>query len=288
MIPAAFAYVAPGSVPEAVELLRRHGTEAKILAGGQSLIPMMRFRLATPSLLIDIGRIADLRYLREEGGWLRIGALTTHADVERSPLVRERYPLLAGTAAWVADPVVRNLGTVCGSLAHADPAGDWGPALLAARAEAVITGPSGERVLPLDDFFVDTFTTALREDEILTEVRVPAPSGRTGGSYRKIERKVGDFATAAVGVQVTLGGDGRIREVGIGLCAAGPVSLRARHAEASLLGQVPTDEAIARAGELAAAQSDPRDDARGPAEYKRDMFRVLTVRALRAAVDSVR
>lgn len=284
MIPAAFEYVAPGSVAEAVELLRRHGSDAKIIAGGQSLIPMMRFRMASPALLIDIGRIPDLAYLREEQGYLRIGALTRTSEVEQSPLIGARYPLLASTAGWVADPIVRNLGTVCGSLVHADPAGDWGAALLAARAEAVIAGPDGQRTLPLDDFLVDTFTTALGEDELLTEVRVPVPTGRTGGNYQKIERKVGDFATAAVGVQVTLDAAGRVAQAGIGLCAAGPISRRATAAEACLIGQPLSEAAIAEAGAAAAAQAEPSADTRGPAEYKQDMFRVLTMRALRQAL----
>lgn len=288
MIPAAFEYVAPGSVSEAIALLQRHGSDAKVIAGGQSLIPMMRFRLATPAVLIDIGRIPDLAYIREEGGWLRIGALTRHAAMEHSPLVRERYPLLASTAGWVADPIVRNLGTVCGSLVHADPAGDWGAALLAAGARVVITGPGGRRTLALDDFLVDTFTTALAEDELLTEVQVPAPAGPTGGNYQKIERKVGDFATAAVGVQISLDGQGRIARAGIGLCAAGPISRRAAAAEASLIGQDPGAAAFAQAGELAAAAAEPVADTRGPAEYKQDMFRVLTVRALRAAAAGIR
>lgn len=288
MIPAAFAYESPQSVSEALALLQRHGADAKVIAGGQSLIPMMRFRLASPAVLIDIGRIAELAYLEEKGGWLRIGALARHAEMENSPLIRERYPLLASTAGLVADPIVRNLGTVCGSVVHADPAGDWGAALLAARAQVVITGPMGQRTMPLDDFLVDTFTTALAENELLTEVRVPIPVAATYGNYQKIERKVGDFATAAVGVQVTLDARGRVAQAGIGLCAAGPVSRRATDAEASLNGQPLTNAAIARAGELAAAQADPGSDTRGPAEYKRDMFRVLTVRALRQATAAVR
>jgi len=288
MIPAAFEYVAPGSVSEAIGLLQRHGSDAKIIAGGQSLVPMLRFRLASPAVLVDIGRIAELAYLREEDGWLRIGALTRHAEMERSPLIRDRYPLLASTAGWVADPIVRNLGTVCGSLAHADPAGDWGAALLAARARVVLSGPSGQRTLALEDFLLDTFSTALGEDELLTEVQVPAPTGATGGNYQKIERKVGDFATAAVGVQIGFDARGRIAAAGIGLCAAGPISRRAARAEACLIGQPPNDAAFANAGALAAAQAEPSADTRGPADYKQDMFRVLTVRALRAAAAGTR
>lgn len=283
MIPAAFEYTAPASLAEAVQLLERHGPDAKVIAGGQSLIPAMRFRMATPGVLVDIGRIPGLDVLAEEGGVLRIGALVRHADIEHSPLVRSRYPLLASTARVVADPLVRNLGTVAGSLVHADPAGDWGAALLAARAEVVLTGPNGQRTMSVDDFLVDTFTTALEPGELLTEIRVPAPGPRSGGNYQKIERKVGDFATAAVGVQVAVGADGRCTAAGIGLCAVGPTSLRAREAEAFLVGQPLTEAVFARAGELAAAACSPVADTRGSEDFKRDMVRVLTVRALRAA-----
>lgn len=283
MIPAAFEYAAPRSLAEAIDLLVRHGPDARVIAGGQSLIPAMRFRLSAPALLVDIGRIPGLDVLAEEDGVLRIGALVRHADLEHSPLVRRRYPLLASAARVVADPLVRNLGTVAGSLAHADPAGDWGAALLAARAEVVLTGPRGPRTLALEDFLVDTFATALEPAELLTEVRVPAPGPRSGGSYQKIERKVGDFATAAVGVQVAVGEDGRCTAAGIGLCAVGPTSLRAREAEAFLVGQPLAEAAFARAGELAAAACSPVADTRGSEAFKRDMVRVLTVRALRAA-----
>ncbi|HVA37293.1 MAG TPA: xanthine dehydrogenase family protein subunit M [Candidatus Dormibacteraeota bacterium] len=282
MISAAFEYAVPKTLAEAIALLRRD-PGGKILAGGQSLIPMMRFRLAAPSLLIDITRIPELHVMREEDGALRIGAAVSHAEIENAALIAQRYPLLASTAAVVADPVVRNRGTLCGSLVHADPAGDWGAALIAARAEVVIAGPAGERRMPLEEFLIDTFTTALGEDEVLAAVRVPTPGPRSGGSYLKIERKVGDFATAAVGVQLTLDAQGRVERAGIGLCAAGPVSLRAAAAEQRLIGKPLDDAAIASAGQEAAAAADPAADTRGPVDFKKDMFRVLTVRALRAA-----
>lgn len=283
MIPAAFEYVAPRSVAEAVALLRQHSYDAKVIAGGQSLIPMMRFRMAQPKVLVDIGRIPGLDYLREEDGYLRIGALVRHATMEHSPLIQERYPLLAATARVVADPLVRNLGTVAGSLVHADPAGDWAAAMMAARAQVVVAGPDGERLIGIDDFLVDTFTTALEPDELVVEVRVPIPGPRSGGDYQKIERKVGDFATAAVAVQVTLDEAGRCQQAGIGLCAVGPITLRAAAAEEALVGQ-PLDEAtIRKAAALAAEAAQPTSDTRGSAEYKRDMVRVLTIRALRSA-----
>lgn len=282
MIPASFEYAAPQTLAEAVSLLQRHGGEAKVLAGGHSLIPLMKLRLAAPPLIVDISRLSGLAFITEGDGVLRIGALTRHADVEASDLVRARYPLLADTARVIADPLVRNMGTVGGSLAHADPAGDWGAAMLAARAQLVAVGPRGERTIPIDEFFVDTFATALQPDEILTEVRVPQPRARSGGAYEKIERKVGDFAVAAVGVQLTLDRAGT--HVGIGLCNVGATSLRARQAEDALRGRTLDDAAVARAAALAAAESEPVGDLRGPAEYKRDMVRVLTGRALRLAL----
>jgi aerobic carbon-monoxide dehydrogenase medium subunit len=283
VIPAAFDYKAPGSLAETVSLLQEYGPDAKIIAGGQSLIPMMRFRMLMPSVLIDIGRIPDLAYLFEENDYLRIGARVTHGAMERSALLAERYPLLAATAKVVADPVVRRRGTVVGSLVHADPAGDWAAAMMAARAEVVILGPAGLRVVTIDDFLVDTFTTALGEAEVAIEVRVPVPVPRSGGSYLKIERKVGDFATAAVGVRIRLAADGRCEHAGIGLCAVGPITLRAAAAEASLIGEPLTEPVIGQAAQLAAAASQPSPDTRGPAEYKQDMIRVLTARALRQA-----
>ncbi len=285
VIPAAFEYVAPGSVAETVSLLQQHGYDAKIIAGGQSLIPMMRFRVLQPKVLIDIGRIPGLDYLKEEDGYLRIGALVRSKTLETSPMIAERYPLLSATGKVVADPIVRNRGTIAGSLVHADPAGDWAAAMMAARAQVVIAGPNGERTVAIDEFLIDTFTTALEDGEFVTEVRVPTAGPRSGGHYLKIERKVGDFATAAVGVQITLGADGRCEQAGIGLCAVGPITLRAKEAEAILVGQNLTDEVIRKAARAAAAESEPGADTRGPAEYKRDMIRVLTQRALQKAAE---
>ncbi|MDR7554228.1 MAG: FAD binding domain-containing protein [Armatimonadota bacterium] len=284
MIPERFEYLAPTSVAEAVELLRAHGGDARLLAGGHSLIPLMKLRLAMPRYVIDLNRVPGLAYVEEADGVLRIGAMTRHADMEHADVVRRRYPLLADAARVIADPLVRNMGTVGGALAHADPAGDWGAAMLAARATVVATGPRGERVVAIDEFFLDTFATALEPDDVLTEIRVPQPAPRTGGAYLKLERKVGDFAIAAVGAQVTLDARGVCTAVGIGLCNAGPRSLRARDAEEALLGRVPDEATIARAAEAAAREADPSSDLRGPAEYKRDVVRVLAARALRRAL----
>lgn len=285
MIPAAFDYKAPRTLAGTVALLQEYGPDAKLISGGQSLIPMMRFRMLQPRILIDIGKIEGLDYLMEEDGFLRIGARVTHGMMERSPLLVQSYPLLAATARVVADPVVRRRGTIAGSLAHAEPASDWAAALMAARAELVITGPEGIRTATIDQFLVDTFTTILEEAEVLTEIRVPTPGPRSGGAYLKIERKVGDFATAAVGVQVELDAAGICQKAGIGLCAVGPITLRAKDAEAALIGAELTEPVIANAARLAAAASQPTADTRGPVEYKQDMVRVLTARALRQAAD---
>ncbi len=284
MFPAAFEYVAPSTLDQAIGLLATYGPEAKVLAGGQSLIPAMRFRLITPRVLVDINRLGGLNFLEGSDARLRIGALVRHRELEASELIRRRYPLLADAAAVVADPIVRNLGTVAGSAWATDPAGDWGAALLAAGAEVVVAGPRGGRTVPLDGFFTGPLMTILQPDEVITEVRVPTPGPREAGAYLKLERKVGDFAVVAVGVQVALDEAGVCRKAGIGLAAVGPTSLRAAAAEEWLVGKALDDAVINRAGELAAAASSPSDDTRGPAEYKRDMVRVLTVRALRRAL----
>ncbi len=284
MIPPRFDYVAPSTLDEAVGILRAEGDEAKPLSGGQSLIPLLKLRLAAPRLLVDLNRISGLDVLTEENGYLRIGALVREHDIESSGIVRSRYPLLADAAGVVADPVVRNRATLCGNIAHADPANDHPAALLALGATAIARGPAGERAIPITDFFTGLFSTALAPDELLVEVRIPAPAGHTAGAYLKLERKVGDFATAAVAAQVTLAGDGTLSRVGIGLTNVGPTALRARRAEAHLDGSRPSDDALEEAGRLAAEEAQPVGDRRGSVEYKRDLVRVLTVRALRLAI----
>ncbi|OLC56236.1 MAG: carbon monoxide dehydrogenase [Chloroflexi bacterium 13_1_40CM_4_68_4] len=282
MIPAAFEYQAPRELAEAIELLASSAGEAKILAGGQSLIPLMKFRLAQPARLIDINRIDGLAYVRANGD-LRIGALTREVDLEGNELIRGSYPIIAETAAVIADPLVRNLATVGGNIAHADPANDHPATLLALRASVVARGRRGERVISIDDFFVDTFTTSLQPDEIVVEIRVPRASPRSGGAYLKLERKVGDFAIAGVAAHLTLDAQQRITEAGIGLTNVGPTAIRARRAEGALRGRSPDDPAFTAAAEAAAAESQPVSDLRGPADYKRDVVRVLTMRALRRA-----
>ena len=285
MIPAAFEYHAPTSIAEALELLARLGEDAKILSGGQSLIPLMKLRLAAPRHLIDINGIPGLAYVREADGALRIGALTRESELEDSALVRTRYPLLFDTCKVIADPLVRNLATVGGNLAHGDPANDHPATMLALEAEVVAAGRKGERRIPVASFFTGPFTTALRADEILVEIRVPVPPPRTGGAYLKLERKVGDFATAAVAAQVTLDANGTCARAGIGLTNVGATPIKAVRAEAALAGRRLDAETIKRAAQLAAEASEPAADLRGSVEYKKDIVRVLTARALGRAAE---
>lgn len=287
MIPGPFDYHSPTSIDEALALLGRLGDGAKLLAGGQSLIPAMRFRLAQPEHLIDLNRISGLDYLREEKGHLAIGALTRESALEASATVQARYPLLADTARVVADPLVRNLATVGGNLAHADPANDHPATMIAYGAQVVARGPSGTRTIPIDDFFTGFFATALDPGEILVEVWIPAPGPGSGGAYVKLERKVGDFAVSAAAVQLTLAG-GKVSAIRIGLTNVYPGPLRARAAEAALAGKAPADDAIAAAGRAAAAECDPSNDLRGSVEYKRDVTRVLTQRAIKKALERAR
>ena len=284
MIPGPFNYLVPNSLDEAVALLAEHGDDAKILAGGHSLIPAMRFRLASPEILIDINRIPDLEYIREEDGHLAIGALTREAALEESVLIGEKYPLLADTARVIADPLVRNLATVGGNLAHADPANDHPATMLAYGASVVARGSAGSRSIAIDDFFVGLFENALGSDEILAEIRIPTPPPSSGGAYLKLERKVGDYAVSAVAVQLTLEGD-TVRAARIGLTNVNPVPMRATAAEAELVGKVASAEVLEASGRAAAAECDPSADLRGSVDYKRDLTRVLTKRAIRRAIE---
>jgi carbon-monoxide dehydrogenase medium subunit len=285
MIPAAFEYHTPGSIKEATALLARLGEDAKVLSGGQSLIPLMKLRLSSPRHVVDINGIEGLDGVREADGFLRIGALTRESDLEASDLVRTRYPLLYDTCKVIADPLVRNLATVGGNLAHADPANDHPATMLALGAEVIAVGTKGERKIPIGSFFTGPFATALSADEILVEIRIPASTARSGGAYLKLERKVGDFATAAVAVHVVLSAGGTCDQVGIGLTNVGLTPIKATQAEAGLKGKRPDAAAIKQASELAAAAAQPSDDLRGSAEYKKDLVRVLTARALRRAVE---
>jgi carbon-monoxide dehydrogenase medium subunit len=285
MIPAPFEYHRPASLGEAVALLSRLGDDAKILAGGQSLIPLMKLRLATPRHVIDINRVPGLASIAERDGVLAIGALVRESDLDASDVIRQRYPIVLDTCKVVADPLVRNLATIGGNLAHGDPANDHPATMLALGAEVVVIGPRGERRIPVSGLFTGPLTTALAPSEILTEIRLPVPPPRSGGAYLKMERKVGDFATAAVAVQVALTDAGACAAVGIGLTNVGPTPIKARRAEAWLQGRRPDEAAIREAARLAADESDPAEDLRGSVAYKRDLVRVLTARALRRALE---
>lgn len=283
MIPPSFDYVAPKSLSEAIAALGQDN--AKVLAGGQSLIPLMRFRLAGPTLLVDLNRVEGLSYIDEKDGWLRIGAMTRQSAVEHSDLVSEKYSLLADTVKVLSDPVVRNLGTVGGNVANADPVNDEPATMLAYEAEVVAMGPNGERVIPITSFYLDLYQSALAHDEILTEVRVPMPKPGSGGAYLKLERKVGDYATAAVAAQVELDDGGNFASVGIGLTNVGLTALKASAAEDFLKGKAANDDNIRQAAKLAAEAAQPIADMRGSEDYKRSLVRTYTVRALRLAVE---
>jgi len=288
MIPRSFEYSAPGTLNEAVSLLQKLGPDAKILSGGQSLIPMMKLRLASPPHIVDINRIPGLDYIKEEAGVLRIGALVRESDLEGSDLVRSRFPILADTTSVIADPLVRNQATVCGNLAHGDPANDHPATMLALGASVIAIGPSGEREIPVEKFFPGLFTTALQPDEILKEIRIPIPPPSSGGAYLKLERKVGDYATAGVAVQITVDGSGACSRAGVGLTNVGFTPIKATKAEAFLNGKTLDKSTIQQASELAASESQPADDIRGSADYKRDLVRVLTARALERAVARIK
>jgi len=288
MIPPSFDYHVPNSVNDAVGMLKKYGSEAKILSGGMSLIPLMKLRLAEPAHLIDINRISGLDQIEEADGFLTIGALVREANLEKSVLIRSKYPLLLDTTLVIADPLVRNRATIGGNLAHGDPANDHPATMLALEAELVVVGPQGERKIPVTGFFTDLFTTALNFDEILTEIRIPIPPPGSGGAYFKLERKVGDFATAGVAAQLTVGKDDVCERVGIGLTNVGVTPVKAEKAEEALRGKKIDGESIKRAAQLAAQESAPTADLRGSEEYKRDLVRVLTVRALNRALERSR
>lgn len=282
-----FEHHEPTTVAEAVSLLDSL-EEPTVLAGGQSLVPMMRFRLARPEVVVDLNRIDELDYLREENGSLRIGALCRHVDVEQSDLVAERYGSFADAAPLVADPQVRNRGTLVGSVAQSDPKGDWGTVLLAHDGEVVAHGPDGDRTIPADEFFLLPYDNALSPDELATELRVPVPGDREGSAYHKLKRKVGDYAMVGAAARVALDDDGAIADAGIALTAVDITNVPVPAAADELVGEPPDPALFKRAGELAADASNPETDEHGSATYKENMVRVLTQRALNDAVDRAR
>lgn len=285
MIPGQFDYVRPGTLDEALRILTEREGEAKLLSGGYSLLPLVKLRLAQPGVLVDLQAIGGLDGIAETDDWLRIGARATHRQVHEHPIIVDRYPTLRELAGGIGDPQVRNWGTIGGSVAHADPASDWPAALLAINATIVCRGQGGEREIKARDFFLDTFTTAIEPTEVLTEIRIPSRGRGNGGAYVKLERRVGDFATAGVCAIVILDDDGSIKRAGIGVTGVSSTPFAATGAETLLVGQKPGDDAFRAAAAATAAASQPVSDVRGPEDYKRAMVAELTVRALRTATE---
>jgi carbon-monoxide dehydrogenase medium subunit len=287
MIPGTFDYHAPSTLGEAVRLLGQYGEAAKVLAGGHSLLPMMKLRFATPEHLVDLNRVPELKGIGEQGGTIHIGAMTTENELIASPLLRDKCPLIPEAARLIADPQVRNCGTIGGDIAHGDPANDHPAIMLATGASFVLSGPRGERVIPADGFFLGLYSTQLKADEILREIRVPAVGKGTGSAYCKLKRKTGDFATAAAAVQLELDGK-TCRRINIALTNAGPIALKAKDAEAVLNGKAIDDKLIEQAAQKVMAICDPAEDLRGDREYKVHMAGEMTRRAIRQALERAR
>jgi carbon-monoxide dehydrogenase medium subunit len=283
MIPAGFEYHAPHSVADAIKLLSTLGPEAKLLAGGHSLLPMMKLRFAEPAHLIDLGRIPDLRGVAQVGNEVHIGAMTTESELLRSKLLAEKVPLLVEGAGWIADPQVRNRGTIGGDISHGDPGNDHPALMLALDASFVLRGPAGERVVKADGFFLGLYSTLLAADEILTQIRVPIPAPGSGWAYQKLKRKTGDFATAATAVLLQMKAD-KVAQVHIALTNLSATALRARAAEAALIGNAVNEATLAEAARLAMSICEPMADQRGDAEYKTAMCGEMTRRAISAAL----
>ena len=283
MFPNVFEYFRAASVQEAVSLLAHHGEDARPLTGGQSLIPLMKMRLVNPAVLVDLNPIPDLDYVRRNNGSIEIGALARHADVEESTVIRIQLPIALDAAMLVGDMQVRNLGSVAGAVAEADPGGDWGPVLLAAGGQMRCVGPGGPRMVEASEFYVDFLTTALKPAEIITEIRLPVPPPRSGGAYVKLERRSGDFAVVGAAVQLTVGADGVCREIGIGLAGVGAIPIKPTAAEAVLRGSTLSEAAIDEAAHLIDAAIDPVSDIRADADYRREMVGIYFRRALERA-----
>ena len=288
MYPSAFDYSAPESLDEALATLGEVGDEGRVLAGGQSLIPMMKLRLAAPGHLVDINGVSELSYIRDSNGHLAVGALARHADILDSDLVGRSNGTMASAAPWISDPLVRNRGTLCGSVAHCDPEGDWNSVMLAVGASVVARSSSGERVIPIADFVVDFFTNSLRPGEMVTEVRVPKYRGAAGGSYQKLERKIGDYATVGVATHLALDDAGNVAEAGLALTSVYLHNLKVTEAETLMVGQSPGPDLFAEAAAVAARSCDPDSDIRGPAEFKRAVVAEYTRRGFAQALSQAR
>jgi len=285
MIAQSFQYESPGTLAEAIALLNQYGDEAKVLSGGHSLIPMMKLRFASPGYLIDINGIPGLSDIKEESGVVRIGALAREADLEHSALLATHFPIFKDVTKLIADPQVRNMGTLGGNLAHGDAANDHPAVMIALRASVVITGAEGEREVPIDEIFYGFYMTAIQQGEILTEIRLPVPAAGSGNAYHKLERKVGDYATSGVAVQLTIGSDGIVTAAGIGLTNVNPVPLRASRSEEALIGKPLTEENILLAAQYASEDCNPSDDLRGSEDYKRHVTGVLVKRMIKKAAE---
>jgi carbon-monoxide dehydrogenase medium subunit len=285
MIPANFTYHKATSVKDAIALAQTHGEEAKYMSGGHSLLPMMKLRFATPEHIIDISKIDGLSYIKEDGDQLKIGAMTTQSEMEHSALIQERYPIFSDAVKLTADPSVRNLGTIGGNIAHGDAANDQPALMLAMRATIVAEGADGQKSIPIDEFFHGFYMTALEASDVLVEIQIPKAKKGSGGAYHKVERKVGDYATAGVAVHVELDGDGACQEVGIGLTNVSAVPMRLERGEELLRGKKITDELIEQLGAIAAEDCEPTSDLRGSEAYKRSIVNTITKRMLRAAIE---
>ena len=287
MYPAQFDYHTPGTVQEALALLGQHKDDAKLLAGGHSLLPAMKLRLAQPKHLVDLRKISSLSGIKEEGGTLVIGAMATHHAVESSPVVKAKCPMLGQVAAQIGDPMVRNMGTIGGSLAHADPAADYPAAIIALGAEMVAEGPKGKRTIKADDFFKGLLTTALAEDEILTEVRIPAAAGKVGAAYMKFPHPASRFAVVGVAAVLTIDA-GKVSKASIGITGAGTKAVRAKGVEAAISGKAADAASIQAAAERAPEGVDVQADLQGSEDYKKHLLKVFAKRAMEAAAASVK
>lgn len=284
MYPPRFDYVAPASVDEVLALLEEHSDDAKILAGGQSLIPVLKLRFASPDIVVDVNNIDELRQIRKEGDELVIGSMVKHCTLADNAELAPIFKVITEAGHWVADPIVRNLGTIGGSLVHADPRGDWATVMLALDATVVIRSTEDTRHVKMTDFLVGMFTTDIEAEEFLTEIRIKLPQGRSGGTYIKMERRIGDYATAAAAVHLELN-NGVMTRVGIGLTAVNPTNMKCAQAEQILIGQAPSPALFDQAADAAAAACNPEADVRGSAAYKRAVVRSYVRRGLQEALD---
>jgi len=281
-----FEYFRPKSLDEAMVLMKKYGENARVLAGGMSLIPLLKSRVISIPNIVDMSRVPELSKIEERQGEIRIGSMVTDYEIENSKLLYEKISLIKEVSGWIGDPQVRNRGTMGGSLCHADPSGDWGACFLALRGRATVIGDKGERTIESDDFFEDSYATAMKSGEVMTEIIFPIPEKRSGYSYKKMERKAGDFATVGVAVQISISEKGECTYAGIGMTAVAPTPIRSRKAEAFLMGKKVDENTVREAAKIAAGETEPMDDPlRGSAEFKRYICEVLVRRGLNEAME---